>query len=255
MRVWFTKDYAAMSRLAANIISAGVVLKNDSVLGLSTGSTPVGIYKELIERYSAKDVDFSKVTVINQDEYIGLPKDSDQSYAYFMYHNFYKGVNVAEKNRHIPNGENLDIAKECKRYEKVISDAGGIDMLLLGIGSDGHIAFNEPGEVFKKYVHAEDLNENTIEANSRFFDSLSDVPKRAYTIGIKNIMDSRRIVLAVNGEHKAEILSKAVLGSITPQVPASILQLHPNVDVVADEKALKKIIELSPDIISNLNKI
>jgi glucosamine-6-phosphate deaminase len=231
-------DYAAMSRKAANIISAQVILKPDSVLGLATGSTPVGVYHQLVDWYRKGDLDFTKVRTVNLDEYCGLAPDHPQSYRYYMETNLFGQVNIQPENTYLPNGLAGDPAAECVRYDHLISDLGGIDLQLLGIGHNGHIGFNEPDEAFGKMTHLVRLNARTIEANARYFASADEMPKFAYTMGIRAIMQARKILLVVNGGDKAEILMHALTGPVTPAVPASILQLHPDVTVVADEAAL-----------------
>ena len=240
MKLYRAKDYKDMSRKAANVISAQVIMKPDCVLGLATGSSPLGTYQQLIEWYEKGDLDFSETKSANLDEYKGLPRDNDQSYYYFMYNNFFKHINIDLNNTNIPNGMEPDSAKECARYEKVIADLGGVDLQLLGLGHNGHIGFNEPAQAFEKTTHCVDLTESTIEANKRFFASIDDVPKQAYTMGIQTIMKAKKILLLVSGEDKAAILRDALCGPVTPQVPASILQLHNDVIVVADEAALSK---------------
>ena len=240
MRLYRAKDYNDLSRKAANIISAQVIMKPDCVLGLATGSSPLGTYRQLIEWYKKGDLDFSEVKSVNLDEYKGLPKDNDQSYYYFMHQNFFKDININPENTHIPNGMEPDSEKECSRYNQVISDLGGIDLQLLGLGHNGHIGFNEPDTAFAKMTHCVDLAPSTIEANKRFFASADDVPRQAYTMGIKTIMQARKILLIDSGEDKAQILYDVLNGPITPHVPASILQLHSDVTVVADEAALSK---------------
>lgn len=240
MNIVKVKDYQDMSRKAANVISAQVIMKPNCVLGLATGSTPIGTYQQLIEWYNKGDLDFSKVSTANLDEYKGLTRDNDQSYYYFMYNNLFKHVNIDLKNTNIPDGTEPDSDKECARYNKVIDDLGGIDLQLLGLGFNGHIGFNEPDEEFAKLTHCVDLQPSTIEANKRFFASIDDVPRQAYTMGIKTIMQSKKVLLLVSGEGKAEILRDALFGPVTPHVPASILQLHNDVTVVADEAALSK---------------
>lgn len=240
MRIYRAKDYNDLSRKAANIISAQVIMKPDCVLGLATGSSPLGTYRQLIEWYNKGDLDFSSVKSVNLDEYKGLTKDNDQSYYYFMYNNFFKHINIDLNNTNVPDGTEPDSAKECARYNKVISDLGGIDLQLLGLGHNGHIGFNEPDAAFEKMTHCVDLAPSTIEANKRFFASIDDVPKQAYTMGIKTIMQARKILLIVSGEDKAQILHDALCGPVTPHVPASILQMHNDVTVVADEAAMSR---------------
>ena len=238
MKIIRAKDYDQMSRKAANIISAQVIMKPDCVLGLATGSSPLGIYRQLIDWYNKGDVDFSECYSVNLDEYVGLDITSDQSYVYFMHHNFFDSINIRADHTFIPNGKNTDIAAECERYDKQIASLGGIDLQLLGIGRNGHIGFNEPGAAFEKETHLVDLAESTIRANARFFTSIDEVPKQAYTMGIRTIMQAKKILVVVSGESKADIVSRAFFGPVTPEVPASILQMHPDVTVVCDEAAL-----------------
>ena len=219
MKIIRAKDYYDMSRKAANIISAQVIMKPNCVLGLATGGTPVGTYKQLVEWYNKGDIDFSEVTTVNLDEYRGLPK----------------AINL-------PDGTNMDADAECARYDAVIHNVGGVDLQLLGIGNDGHIGFNEPNEAFELGTHCVDLKEETIEANKRFFDGNADlVPKQAYTMGIKTIMQARKVLMVANGKGKADIVKKAFFGPVTPEVPASILQMHPDFILVGDEEALSEI--------------
>lgn len=238
MRIYRAKNYQELSRKAANIISAQVIIKPNCVLGLATGSSPIGTYKQLIEWYNKGDLDFSEVKSVNLDEYRGLGIESDQSYVCFMHHNFFDHINIKPENINLPNGKNPDAAAECARYEKVIESLGGIDLQLLGIGRNGHIGFNEPGSAFERLTHCVDLTESTIEANKRFFASADDVPRQAYTMGIQSIMHARRIVLIASGEDKAQAVHDAFFGPVTPEVPASVLQLHQEVYLVADEAAL-----------------
>jgi glucosamine-6-phosphate deaminase len=240
MKLYQTKDYKEMSRKVANIISAQVIMKPDCVLGLATGSTPIAIYKQLIEWYNKGDIDFNEVKTVNLDEYKGLAPDNKQSYHYFMKMNLFKYVNIREENIHIPNGLEIDTKAECTRYDTIIRSMGGIDLQLLGLGHNGHIGFNEPEESFEKETHCVALTKSTLEANSRLFEKGETVPAFAYTLGIKSIMQSKKIVLAVSGADKADILKSALTGPVTPAVPASIFQLHPDFTVVADEAALSK---------------
>lgn len=241
MKIYKAKDYKDMSRKAANIISAQVIMKPNCVLGLATGSTPIGTYDQLVEWYNKGDLDFSEVTTVNLDEYKGLPRTNDQSYYYFMHQHLFDRVNVDPERTNVPNGMEPDAEKECGRYEELIRSLGGVDLQLLGLGHNGHIGFNEPGEAFEKETHCVELTESTIEANKRFFASADDVPKQAYTMGIKTIMQAKKILIVVNGENKADIVERAFFGPVTPEVPASILQLHNDVTLVGDEAALAKI--------------
>lgn len=209
MQIYRAKDYEDMSKKAANIIASQVVLKPDCVLGLATGSTPIGAYKNLVEKYEQGDLDFSQVTTVNLDEYKGLPRENDQSYYYFMHDNLFDHVNVKPENTHLPDGTKEDANEECARYEELIRSLGGQDLQLLGLGHNGHIGFNEPDTVFEKTTHCVDLQESTIEANKRFFASADDVPKQAYTMGIGTIMQAKKILVVVSGEDKADTVAKA----------------------------------------------
>ena len=240
MKVIRTADYNDMSRKVANIISAQVILKPNCKLGLATGSTPVGAYQQLIKWYEKGDVDFSEVRTYNLDEYYGLLPTDPQSYRYFMNTNFFDHVNIKKENTFVPNGANLDCDAECARYDKLVRDAGYPDLQLLGIGRNGHIGFNEPGEAFSKGTHRVDLAESTIQANSRLFDSIDDVPRHAYSMGVQTIMNARMILLAASGEDKAQAVYDAIYGPVTPHCTASILQLHTNCVIVADEAALSR---------------
>lgn len=241
MRIYRAKDYKDMSRKAANIISAQIIMKPNCVLGLATGSSPIGTYKQLIDWYNKGDLDFAEVKTINLDEYKGLTRDNVQSYAYFMNENLFKHVNIDIHNTHLPNGMAADDEEECRRYNSIIHSMGGIDLQLLGLGHNGHIGFNEPDEAFEKETHLIALTQSTIDANSRLFDNPKDVPRYAYTMGIKTIMQAKKILVVVSGEDKSEIVAKAFFGPVTPEVPASILQMHNDVTIVGDEAALSKI--------------
>ena len=243
MIIYQAKDYKDLSRKAANIISAQVIMKPNAVLGLATGSSPVGTYQQLIEWYKKGDLDFSDVTSVNLDEYRGLSGDNDQSYRYFMNTNFFDHINIRKERTFVPDGTEPDSKKACSDYNHISRSVGGIDLQLLGIGGNGHIGFNEPGDAFESETHCVKLTENTIQANARFFASIDEVPKEAYTMGIKNIMQAKKILLIASGKSKAEALYQSFFGPITPNVPASILQLHHDVTVVADEDALARIRE------------
>lgn len=238
MNVICAKDYSDMSRKAANIISAQIIMKPNCVLGLATGSSPLSTYAQLIDWYQKGDLDFSKVSSVNLDEYKGLAPDNPQSYHYFMKTNFFDHININPQNTHIPDGMEANSKKACRRHNEIIKQLGGIDLQLLGLGLNGHIGFNEPGSSFEKETHCVNLTQSTILANSRFFASIDEVPTQAYTMGIKSIMMAKKILVIVSGEKKAEIVAKAFLGPVTPEVPASILQMHPDVTLVADEAAL-----------------
>lgn len=243
MRIYQEADYEAMSRRAANLISAEVIRKPDCVLGLATGSTPVGTYKQLAAWNQRGDFSFREVQSVNLDEYKGLAPTHDQSYRYFMQVNFFDHLDILRENTHVPNGMAADADAECKRYDELIRSLGYADLQLLGIGHNGHIGFNEPGSAFVAPTHVVDLTERTIEANSRFFASADDVPRQAMTMGIGCIMAARRILMVVSGEDKAQAVYDAFCGPIDPKCPASILQLHPDVVLVGDKAALHKLVE------------
>ena len=241
MQVYVAESYADMSRKAANILSAQVILKPDTVMGLATGSSPVGTYQQLIDWYNKGDLDFAQVRTVNLDEYAGLAPEHSQSYRRFMQENFFDHINIPRENTHVPNGLAPDLEAECRRYNQVIQSLGGIDIQLLGMGHNGHIGFNEPGQAFELETHVVDLTDNTIEANARFFASRDEVPRQAITMGIKSIMQAQRIVMVVSGADKADIVRAAFAGPVVPQVPASILQMHPNFILVGDKAALSKL--------------
>ena len=238
-----TRNYDELSRKAADIIGSVVVLKPDAVLGLATGSTPVGAYKELIKDYEAGKLDFSAVKSVNLDEYKGLTGEHDQSYRYFMNTNLFDHINIDKANTNVPNGIVSDGEAECERYNRLIKDLGGIDLQLLGIGGNAHIGFNEPCDEFVKGTHLVTLEEGTREANARFFASIDEVPTEAYTMGIQNIMSAKKILLLANGKAKAQAVYDTCFGPVKPQVPASVLQLHEDCVVIADEDALSICVE------------
>lgn len=237
MQIIVTKDYAEMSNVAAQIIETVIREKPGCVLGLATGSTPEGLYAELVKQHQEAGLDFSRVATYNLDEYRGLSHDHPQSYHYFMDKHLFSHVNILPENTHVPDGANPDADAACAEYEDAIELAGGIDMQLLGLGHNGHIGFNEPADCFAAMTNCIDLTESTIQANSRLFDSIDEVPRQAYTMGIGTIMHARSILMVVSGEDKAEIVRKVAFGPVTPQVPASILQFHPDVTLVVDEAA------------------
>ncbi len=232
MRYIEVESYEKMSRAAANIISAQIISNPESVIGLATGSTPIGAYDQLIKWNKKGDLDFASVKTVNLDEYVGLGAEDEQSYRYFMNSHLFDHINIDKNNTFVPNGKAENIDFECKTYDQRIKDLGGIDLQLLGIGHDGHIGFNEPDISFVKPTHKVDLQEPTIKANARFFASADEVPKQAITMGMLSIMQAKKILLIACGEEKREILDKAFSGPITPAVPASILQLHSDITVI-----------------------
>ena len=244
MKIIRAKDYKDMSRKAANIISAQVIMKPNCVLGLATGGTPVGAYAQLVDWYNKGDLDFSEVTTVNLDEYRGLPKEHPESYWSFMHKNLFDKVNIRPEAIHLPDGTNPDAADACKKYNEIIHSVGGIDLQLLGLGPNGHIGFNEPADAFVKGTNKVALTASTIDANARFFASRDDVPTHAYTMGIGSIMKAKRVLLVVNGEKKAQAVKDCFFGPIKPQAPGSILQLHPDFTLVADEAALSLVKDL-----------
>jgi glucosamine-6-phosphate deaminase len=243
MRIYEAESYEVMSRRAANLISAQVICKPASVLGLATGSTPVGAYRQLIEWFKKGDLSFAETRSVNLDEYRGLSPQHEQSYRHFMQANFFDHIDIKRENTHIPDGLAENPETECARYNRVIRELGGIDLQLLGIGHNGHIGFNEPGEDFALETRLVDLAQSTIEANARFFSSMDEVPRQAFTVGSRTIMHARRILVIVSGEDKADIVHRVFCGPVTPQVPASILQFHRDVTLVGDSAALHKLKE------------
>lgn len=236
MNMIVAKDYEALSEQGASIIAQEIKTNPSAVLGLATGSTPLGIYRKLAQMHKEEGLDFSFITTFNLDEYYGLAPNHEQSYAYFMRKNLFEHVNIQLKNTHIPNGMAADILEECKKYDDLIEARGGIDLQLLGIGANGHIGFNEPSEELLIGTHLVNLTENTIKANSRFFDSIEAVPKQAITMGIGSIMKAKKILLLAYGKSKAEIISKIIDGKCSTKVPASILQVHPQVTIIIDKE-------------------
>ncbi len=238
MQIIRTKDYEDLGRRAANLIAAQIWMKPDCVLGLATGSTPVGIYRQLVRMYEKGDLDFSSVTTVNLDEYKGLDRENKQSYAYYMHQQLFDHVNLEPCRTYLPDGMNPNVEEESNIYEKLIRSMGGQDIQLLGLGHNGHIGFNEPEDQFEPVTHLVNLTDRTIEANQRFFATKEEVPRQAYTMGIGTIFQAKKILLVVSGKEKAEILQQVLFGPVTPMVPGSVLQLHPDVTVVADEDAL-----------------
>ena len=236
MNIIVTKNYDEMSKKAAELMAEIIKNKPDCVLGLATGDTPIGMYNELVAKYEAGEIDFSAVRSMNLDEYYPISPDNDQSYRYFMNKNLFDRVNIDKSRTFVPNGLAADPAAEGLAYDEHIKSLGGIDIQLLGIGLDGHIGFNEPDSFFTKETHLVKLHESTIEANSRFFASRDEVPTTAITMGMGSIMQAKRVLLIANGAKKKEIMEKAFFGPITPEVPASILQMHPDVTVIYCEK-------------------
>ena len=237
MRVIITKNYEEMSKIAAKEIAKLLYVKPEAILGLATGSTPEGVYKELIDLNKEHRADFSKATSYNLDEYKGLKGNHPQSYRYFMDSNLFNHVNIDKSKTYVPNGTAENFEKECMEYDDAIENAGGIDLQLLGIGTNGHIGFNEPSDFLNLNTHVTDLTEDTIKANSRFFENIEEVPTQAVTMGLGSIMKSKKIILLASGEKKAEIIAKLVEEKISTRIPASMLQVHPNVVVIVDEEA------------------
>ena len=248
MKIYQEKDYDALSRRAANLISAEVIRKPDCVLGLATGSTPVGTYRQLSAWNQKGDFSFKDVRTVNLDEYLGLPPTHDQSYRYFMQENLFDKIDIPFEHTHVPDGMAADPEQECRRDDELVRSLGYADLQLLGLGRNGHIGFNEPGDCFRKETHVVELTQNTIEANARFFENEAAVPKKAITMGIGCIMAARRVLLVASGANKAEAVYRTVCGPITPQCPASILQLHNDVVIVGDEEALSMVREAGVEI-------
>ena len=241
MRIYREKDYEAMSCRAAQIIAAEITHNPACLLGLATGSTPEGAYRYLVDWYKKGCLSFKDVRSVNLDEYVGLAPDHDQSYRYFMQSNLFDHVDIAPEHTRVPDGLTADPKAFCAEYDEYIRSRGYVDLQLLGIGRNGHIGFNEPGDCFVKETHVVDLAESTIDANARFFASRDDVPKQAISMGMGAIMGAKKVLLCASGEEKADAICGSVLGAISPKCPGSILQLHPNVVVVVDEAAFSKL--------------
>lgn len=238
MKVLIEKDYESMSKVASQIFIEAIKQKPDIILGLATGSTPKGMYKEIIRYHKEECLDFSKVTTFNLDEYIGLSHDHPSSYGYYMDHQLFNHINIHRENVYIPNGKAENLDKHCKEYDQTILNFGGIDLLLLGIGEDGHIAFNEPAEYLSVGTSIVELAKSTIEVNSRFFNSIEEVPRTAITMGMGSILKSKKIVLLANGVNKAPVIRRLLdENTADPRFPVSFLLLHPDVTVIVDREA------------------
>lgn len=241
MKLLVVKDYEEMSCVVSKIFKDIITEKSDAVLGLATGSTPIGVYKKLIEMNKNKKIDFSNIKTVNLDEYVGLGEESPQSYRYFMNENLFNYINIDKANTFVPNGLAQDLEKETKSYDKKIQELGGIDIQILGIGSNGHIAFNEPDDFLISETHVTNLAKSTIEANSRFFKSINEVPTKAITMGIGQIMKAKKVLLLVKGEDKTEVIKELLNGNITTNNPATILKLHEDATIIIDETMKNKI--------------
>lgn len=241
MKKLFFDTYEEVSRAGAEIIAQQIKEKKNSILGLATGSTPIGMYKELIKMYQAGEVDFSDVYSFNLDEYYRIKKDNVQSYDYFMKDNLFNHINIHKNNINIPNGDVENPLEECINYDKKIDEVGGIDLQVLGIGCNGHLGFNEPADVLSSATHLVNLTQNTIEVNARFFENINEVPTQAITLGMGHIMKAKKIILLVSGESKADIIKHLFDNEVTTQIPATLLKLHPDVTVIADKGAASKL--------------
>ena len=241
MKIYKELDYDAASLVAAQLVANQIKEKEDSILGLATGSSPVGMYKELVDMYNAGEISFKKIRTVNLDEYAGLADDDVNSYHYFMNQHLFSKVDIDPANTHLPNGIAADPEAECASYEAMVQSLGGTDLQVLGLGENGHIGFNEPGTPFTEVTHLVDLTESTIRANSRLFERIEDVPRQAYSMGIKTIMSAKRILLIVTGTAKADALAKVLTGPVTEAVPGSVLQTHPDVTVICDEAAASQL--------------
>ena len=241
MRVKIVENYAEMSRTAADIFAEVINSKNECVLGLATGDTPIGMYECLVEDYKAGKVDFASIKSVNLDEYYPITPDNEQSYRYFMNYHLFDKVNINKADTYVPDGQATDVDKSCEAYEKNIDALGGIDIQVLGIGRNGHVGFNEPDGELYPFTHITDLTANTIEANARFFECESDVPKQALTMGIESIFKARKIVILASGEGKADAVNAMLNGKITTNCPASLLRLHPDITLICDKDAGKLI--------------
>lgn len=241
MKIIIAKDYNSMSRKAADLIIQQIQKKKNSVLGLATGDTPLGMYKNLAKAHKKGEVSFKKITAFNLDEYAGLSEDNKNSYHYYMRKNLFKHIDIAQKNIFILNGAAKNLKKECGNFEKMIKERKGIDLQILGIGLNDHIGFNEPGSSFKSKTRPVNLTTATRAANAKYFSGINEVPKRALTMGLATIMRAKKIILLASGGKKARIIAKALAGKIKRSVPASILQKHPDVTVILDKEAAVKL--------------
>ncbi len=243
MNIIRVKDYEEMSKAASYLMIKKMKDLENPVLGLSTGSTPEGLYRYLIEEHKREKLSFKQVTTFNLDEYVGLSHDDPNSYRYYMNEKLFKHINIPSELTHVPNGKVTNLEKECSVYEELIRRSNHIDVQILGLGLNGHIGFNEPGTAFSSRTHVVELDESTRKANARFFASLDHVPTKAITMGIETIMESKEIVLLVYGEHKAEAVARLIKGEVSEDFPASILQKHPHVTLIADDAALLNVNE------------
>ena len=237
MEVIIKKNYDEMSKEAAKVVKKRILKKLNLVLGLATGSTPLGLYQELVRMHKEEDLSFKKVKTFNLDEYYGLDPDHPQSYRYFMNANLFSQIDIDLANTHVPDGLAKDIGKYCLEYEEEIEKCGGIDLQVLGIGSDGHIGFNEPGSSLGSRTRIKTLNEQTVADNSRFFKNIDEVPKYAIKMGVGTIIDAKEIILLASGKNKSRVVAQAIEGPVTSQITASMLQVHPKVMVILDEDA------------------
>ncbi|WP_134682867.1 glucosamine-6-phosphate deaminase [Brevibacillus migulae] len=243
MQLYVTEDYRELSKKAAQVVAEQIQKKPGAIIGFATGGTPMGLYEELIGKYNQGEVDFSGITTFNLDEYVGLTREHPQSYYHFMWENLFSKVNVKKERIHFPPGIFTDAQAVCRQYEAQMDEAGGIDLQILGIGTNGHIGFNEPADTFEISTHLVDLAEETIEANARFFGDKTEVPRKAITMGVGSIMKAKSILLLASGKNKAEAVSHIYSGFVDPRVPASVLQLHPHVTLVIDKEAAQLIEE------------
>ena len=241
MKVIVCENYEELSNQAAKIVSSQLIVKPNSILGLATGSTPIGLYRNLIEMNQKGEIDFSKVKTFNLDEYYPIKKSNDQSYDYFMNEQLFSQVNIDKKNINIPNGEASDAESECARYESLLDEIGGVDLQILGIGQNGHIAFNEPDEKLVAVTHLTDLTQNTIEANARFFKSEDEVPKKALTMGMGSILKAKKIVIMANGANKAKAVAELMDDMISTSNPATMLKVHSDVTLICDKEAFSQV--------------
>ena len=241
MNIIKVKNYKELSMRAAGIVAAQISRKKNTVLGLPTGQTPLGMYQELIKRFRKGEIDFSQVITFNLDEYYGLSPEHPQSYNYYMWQTFFNNINIKKENVFIPDGVTKDVQKECRYYESLIEKKGGIDLQFLGIGDNGHIGFNEPAIALNSKTHLVNLSQATIEANSRFFNDIEDVPRKALTMGMGTIMKAKQIILLASGMKKAPAIAKTINGKVSTEVPASLLQLHRDVTIIVDKDAARDV--------------
>jgi glucosamine-6-phosphate deaminase len=237
MNVVIAKNYQELSIQAAQLVTEQITNKRDTILGLATGQTPVGMYQELVRKFQEGEINFSDVITFNLDEYYSLPPNHPQSYHYFMWNTFFQYINIKKENVHLLNGVTENVDEECRHYESLIQKNSGIDLQILGIGDNGHLGFNEPALGLNSKTHLANLSEETIQANSKYFKDIEEVPRQALTMGIGTIMKAEKIILLASGPKKAHVIERTINGPVSTEVPATVLQLHSDVTLLIDQEA------------------